>query len=352
MREDLIVLGAGCVCCSVRNDLMSALFDLHVKASRGQIPRYSRVILETTGLADPTPIVGTLAKYGLLRSYFHLAAVVTAVDTCLGARTLATQPESVKQAALADRILLTKTDLAPASALTNLDALLASINPLAPRTRTERGIAPPAALLDRATDYASPADSALVVSRGRDEHQHQHEHEGTAHGVDVRSFSETIEVPIEYEAFAMWLSLMTQMQGEHLLRFKGILRVRGDSSPVVIQSVQHVVYPVRSLSCWPYQPACSKIVVITRASIKSDCRPFGAAFERLWVLPSQPAVSDDGHHPRRLSRREPFYFPSGFTTSRSSLGLSSVGLSVALVAKRAQSQPTKRTGPINAIACI
>lgn len=265
VREDLIVLASGCVCCSVRNDLMRALCELRVKADRGEIPRYARVIVETTGLADPTPIVGTVAKNGLIRACFHLSAVVTAVDACLGEATLTAQPESVKQVAVADRILLTKTDLGDPSAMVRLEQRLAALNPLARRTRAARGVVPSDAILARAPAHPIVHEMGADPDHENVDHlQHHHHDVDSSHGSDLRSFSETLHGPLDYRAFALWLSMMTQVHGEHLLRVKGILHVDDDPMPVVIQSVQHVVYPVTSLSAWPFEPRVSKVVVITR----------------------------------------------------------------------------------------
>ncbi|MCW5830976.1 MAG: GTP-binding protein [Labilithrix sp.] len=259
VREDLVVLASGCVCCSVRDDLTRALCELHVKAERGEIPRFARVVLETTGLADPTPIVGTIAKNGLLRSCFHLSAVVTTVDACLGDRTLSAQPEAVKQAAVADRLVITKADLADTPTLSRLERRLAAINPLAPRSRARRGVVHADALLGEAPAHPIVAGAALDAQ----EHGHAHPPE-EPHGPDLLSFAELVEGPIDYRGFALWLSMMTQVHGEHLLRVKGILHVDDDPRPVVVQSVQHVVYPVTSLPTWPFEPRASKVVGITR----------------------------------------------------------------------------------------
>lgn len=256
VREDLIVLASGCVCCSVRNDLMRALCELHVKAERGEIPRYSRVVVETTGLADPTPIVGTLAKNGLLRSCFHLAAVVTSVDACLGDQTLSAQPEAMKQAAVADRLLITKTDLADAPTCTRLEERLASLNPLALRIRARRGVVPAEALLGEAPVHPVVVGAPML--------EHEHGPHVDHHGPNLLSFSEVLEGPLDFQEFALWLSMMTQVHGEHLLRVKGILHVDDDPLPVVVQSVQHAVYPVTTLSRWPFEPRASKVVCITR----------------------------------------------------------------------------------------
>ena len=269
VREDLVVLSSGCVCCSVRNDLMRALCELHVKAERDEIPRYSRVIVETTGLADPTPIVHTVAKNGLVRSCFHLSAVVTTVDASLGEATLSAQPESVKQAAVADRILLTKTDLADPSTVSRLEQRLATLNPLASRIRTRCGVVDREAIIAGAPAHpVAVTEDANTVDAHSHHVEHEHHHHDAAgessHGSDLLSFAETLHEPVNFRAFALWLSMMTQIHGEHLLRVKGILLVDDDPLPVVVQSVQHVVYPVTSLATWPFEPRSSRIVVITR----------------------------------------------------------------------------------------
>jgi G3E family GTPase len=257
VRDDLVVLGAGCVCCSVRNDLMRSLCELHGRAERGEIPRFARVIVETTGLADPAPIVRTVAKNGVVRALFHLSAVIATVDACLGEQTLARQAESVTQAAVADRLVVTKTDLATAELVGRLDERLAALNPLATRSYAAQGHVGSDILLEPAPTHPLRAP---VPERETEEH----EHPAGGHGDDLHSFSETLDAPVDYRAFALWLSMMTQVHGEHLLRVKGILHVADDPLPVVVESVQHVVYPVRTLGAWPFEPRASTVVAITR----------------------------------------------------------------------------------------
>lgn len=257
VRDDLVVLGAGCVCCSVRNDLMRSLCELHGKAERREIPRFARVIVETTGLADPAPIVRTVAKNGVVRALFHLSAVVTTVDACLGEQTLARQTESVAQAAVADRLVVTKIDLASAELIARLDGRLAALNPLATRTYAAQGRVGSDILLE-------PAKAHPLLGPVAEHETDGHGHAEGAHGDDLHSFCETIDGALDYNAFAFWLSMMTQIYGENLLRVKGILHVTDDPLPVVVESVQHVVYPVRTLGAWPVEPRMSTVVAITR----------------------------------------------------------------------------------------
>lgn len=257
VRDDLVVLGSGCVCCSLRNDLMRSLCELHGRAERGEIPRFARVIVETTGLADPAPIVRTVARNGVVRTLFHLSAVVTTVDACLGERTLARHAESVAQAAVADRLVVTKTDLASAERVAQLDERLAALNPLATRSHAAQGNVGSEVLLE-------PAPSHPLGVQLPEREPDAHEHPAGGHGDDLHSFSETIEGPLDYNAFAFWLSMMTQIHGEHLLRVKGILHLSDDPLPAVVESVQHVVYPLRTLGAWPLSPPASTVVAITR----------------------------------------------------------------------------------------
>jgi len=258
VREDLIVLGSGCVCCSVRNDLVRALCDLYMKRKRGDVPAFDRVLIETTGLADPTPILGTLAKNGLVRSVFELATVVVAVDGELGIHSIQRHPEVAKQITAADRIIFTKADRVDIAKLDTLEAHVAGMNPMAERLRSALGQVPARLFLERAPDWPQPTVLAAGDQAGA------HDTVGEAHGVDVRSFSETFEEAIDFRAFALWVSMMTQIHGEHILRMKAIVHARGETLPLVAQAVQHVVFPVETLSEWPCSPPASRVVVITR----------------------------------------------------------------------------------------
>jgi G3E family GTPase len=291
VSEDVVLLNSGCICCSVRGDLISGLRDLFVKRTRGEIPEFDRVIIETTGLADPAPILHTLMTDPLLTTKFRLDSVVTTVDAIHGAGQLDNHPESVKQAAVADRILMTKADLADEATRTALETRLRALNPAAPIYPVVNGdIAVSklfnAGLYDPTTksmdvqkwlrdeayeqhgdDHAHHHDDHgdHAHDHGHHDHSHHdHSHDVNRHDDHIRSFCITFDEPIHWDAFVTWAEIFTQMRGESLLRVKGILNLVGEDAPVAIHAVQHVFHPPASLPAWPSDDHRSKIVFITK----------------------------------------------------------------------------------------
>lgn len=290
VSEDVVLLNSGCICCSVRGDLISGLRDLFAKRTRGEIPEFDRVIIETTGLADPAPILHTLMTDPLLTTKFRLDSVVTTVDAIHGAGQLDNHPESVKQAAVADRILITKADLADDATRTALEARLRALNPAAPiypvvngdiavSKLFNAGLYDPATksmdvqkwLRDEAYEQYGDAHNHHHDDHGHHEHHEHHDHDHPDHSHDVnrhddhiRSFCITFDEPIHWDAFVTWAEIFTQMRGESLLRVKGILNLVGEDAPVAIHAVQHVFHPPASLPAWPSDDHRSKIVFITK----------------------------------------------------------------------------------------
>lgn len=287
VSEDVVLLNSGCICCSVRGDLISGLRDLFVRRTRGEVPEFDRVIIETTGLADPAPILHTLMTDPLLTVKFRLDSVVTTVDALHGAGQLDDHRESVKQAAVADRILITKSDLADVETLAHLEARLRQLNPAAPIHAVTLGDIDPARLFN--AGLYDPATKSMDVQKWlrdeayeqhgddpHDHHDHAHDHDHThthahdhAHDVNrhddhIRSFCITFDAPLHWEAFVTWAEIFTQMRGENILRVKGILNLVGESNPVAIHAVQHVFHPPATLPAWPDEDRRSKIVFITR----------------------------------------------------------------------------------------
>ncbi len=292
VSEDVVLLNSGCICCSVRGDLISGLRDLFVKRTRGEIPEFDRVIIETTGLADPAPILHTLMTDPLLTTKFRLDSVVTTVDALHGAGQLDNHPESVKQAAVADRILMTKADLADDATRTALESRLRALNPAAPIYPVVNGDIAVSKLFN--AGLYDPATKSMDVQKWlRDEayehhgdehhhdahdhghghehghshdheHHHDHSHDVNRHDDHIRSFCITFDEPIHWDAFVTWAEIFTQMRGESLLRVKGILNLVGEDAPVAIHAVQHVFHPPASLPAWPSDDHRSKIVFITR----------------------------------------------------------------------------------------
>jgi len=286
VSEDVVLLNSGCICCSVRGDLISGLRDLFVKRTRGEIPEFDRVIIETTGLADPAPILYTLMTDPLLTTKFRLDSVVTTVDAIHGAGQLDNHPESVKQAAVADRILMTKADLADDATRTALETRLRALNPAAPIYPVVNGDIAVSKLFN--AGLYDPTTKSMDVQKwlrdeayeqhGDDHHQddhghhdhhdhdhhHDHSHDVNRHDDHIRSFCITFDEPIHWDAFVTWAEIFTQMRGESLLRVKGILNLVGEDAPVAIHAVQHVFHPPASLPAWPSDDHRSKIVFITK----------------------------------------------------------------------------------------
>lgn len=286
-NEDTILLSSGCLCCTIRGDLVTSLRDLFLRRVRQEVPEFKRVVIETTGLADPAPILHTLMNDPLVSARYRLDGVVTTVDAVNGAATLDRQVEAVKQIAVADRILLTKLDVADATLVEKLQHRLRSINPGAPIYPIAHGKIDPEKIFD--AGLYNPNSKTLDVQQWLQEeayenyshsshnHGHSHEldhtHEGRHHHhqLDVNrhddhiiSFCLTIDQPLEWSQLAYWLDMLATYRGDDLLRVKGLLNVAGNSRPVVIHGVQHLFHPPVELQEWPSTDRRSRIVFITR----------------------------------------------------------------------------------------
>jgi len=245
--ERTVLLASGCVCCTLRGDLSEELLDLLDRRGRREIPRFRRVVVETTGLADPAPILSTLVSEPVVQHHFERGPVIATVDAVNGARQLDRQHESRKQAAAADQLVVTKTDLVDEEAVASLERRLRTLNPAAGVSEASFGNIDPVRLLRRMPDVRPVAAAAGA--------------EPATH--DVRSFTLTFDEPLDWTAFGIWLTMLLQARGEDLLRVKGLLNV-GAPGPVVLDGVQHVVHPPRHLDAWPDDDRRSRIVFIGR----------------------------------------------------------------------------------------
>ncbi|RRH98425.1 GTP-binding protein [Mesorhizobium tamadayense] len=269
-EEQFTLLDNGCVCCTVRGDLVATLKELDRRSEAGETPPLNRVIIETTGLADPAPILHTLMAEAELMARFRIGGIVTTVDAVNGAATLERHVEATKQVAVADRLLVTKTDLVSDDAL---NALLHRLDHLAPTV--EQTVARNGEIeLDLLASL--PADAAAAVTRiatrleavaHHDHHcgpncQHDHRHDAH-HG--IQSFSFVIDKPVEWDAFARWLDYVAALRGEDLLRFKGLVHVADEPErPLVLHGVQHVFHPPARLDRWPSADRRTRLVFIVR----------------------------------------------------------------------------------------
>ena len=282
LDAETVVLQSGCVCCTIRGDLADAIRKLFSRRERGLIPRFSRLAIETTGLADPAPIVATLLAEPVIRHHFRLGNVIATVDAINGRRHLADNPESVKQVAVADRIVLTKTDLAGAT--DDLKTALRGLNPTAPLIDAAEPLDPDDLM---ASDVYDPARKSAEVRRWLDQEAHRmapdgrhHGHDPNRHDRDIRAFCLTFDQPLDWTAFGIWLTMLLHAHGERVLRVKGILNVLGLATPVVIHGVQHVIHPPAHLERWPDSDRRSRIVFIVRNIDPAAIEESLAAFNR------------------------------------------------------------------------
>jgi len=286
---ETVILQSGCVCCTIRGDLADAIRKLFSRRERGLVPRFDRLAIETTGLADPAPIVSTLLAEPVIRHHFRLGNVIATVDAVNGALHLAHNPESVKQVAVADRIVLTKTDLAEKARIAELKAALARLNPTAPILDAATDPLAPDDLI--AADVYDPARKTAEVQRWLDEEAHRaaaaaghHGHDPNRHDRGIRAFCLTFEQPLDWTAFGIWLTMLLHAHGERVLRVKGILNVPGLATPVVIHGVQHVIHPPAHLEAWPDAERRSRIVFIVRDLDPAAIERSLAAFNRQAAL--------------------------------------------------------------------
>ena len=262
--EDIVLLNSGCLCCSVRGDLITALRDIFLKRVRGDVPEFVRAVIETTGLADPAPVIHTLMTDPLIGARYRLDGVIATIDAVLGEGQLDDHAEAVKQAAMADRIVLTKCDLAETG---NLRKRLTALNPAAPILAADHGNVDPAALFGVGL-YDPDSKTADVAGWLNEEayghHHDDHSHDANRHDDHIRSFCITLDEPVAWDRFTQWMDIVQSTRGESLLRIKGILNVAGEARPVAVHCVQHVFHPPAALPEWPSADRRSKIVFITR----------------------------------------------------------------------------------------
>jgi G3E family GTPase len=277
--DDTVVLSSGCLCCTIRGDLVDTLRSLFLRRRKGVIPQFKRVVIETTGLADPAPVLHTLMQDPLVSECYRLDGVITTVDAVNGMDQLDRQMESVKQAAVADRLLLTKSDLAEAPKVDALLDRLRKLNPAAPILPIRDGQIDAGELLN--AGLYNPETKSLDVRRwlkaeaysghhldhghGHDhDHHDQNPHDVNRHDSRISAFALDWDRPLDWSVFVEWIEMLITGHGENLLRLKGILNVAGEESPIAIHGVQHLFHPPIALPAWPDADRHSRIVFITR----------------------------------------------------------------------------------------
>lgn len=277
--DGLVLLESGCLCCTIRGDLVNTLEDLLRRFDNGRLPALKRVVIETTGLADPVPVIASVIQHPYLDRRYAIDGVITVVDAVNGLATLDTLEEAVRQVAVADRIVLTKTDLPEARPeLATLRATLASIAPGAPvlaagpdtpKARDLIGLG----LFDvAAKPEAVGAWLAIEELAGA----HDHAHDISRHGPDVRAVTLSADQPIRAQSFDLFWTMLRSTHGPKLLRLKGIVHIaEHPERPLVVHAVQRLMHPPEALARWPGADRRSHLVLIARDLDMS-------VVERLW----------------------------------------------------------------------
>ncbi|MGJ5177918.1 CobW family GTP-binding protein [Bradyrhizobium oligotrophicum] len=270
LDEQTILLGSGCVCCTVRGELAVAMRDLFSRRERALVPPFRRLVIESTGLADPFPVLSTLRADPVLRHHFRAGGVVTTVDAVNGLQHIARHPEALRQIAAADVIALTKTDIAGREQAEAVRARLQAINPLSPVIAVaEEPFAPDRLLSDRSHGFKAFADPT-----------------GPAAHSSARAFSIVVDQPLDWSVFGVWLTMLLNRHGTQILRVKGVLSLQGETRPVAVRGVQHLVHTPTHLKSWPDDDRRSRLVFIVDGIAPDLVKRSFAAFTGLSPDPS------------------------------------------------------------------
>ena len=271
--DEVTLLGNGCLCCNVRSDLQIALRKLVADRDRQKIPHFNRVLIETSGLADISPILQTFSTDRALGAEFAVEVVLTLVDAVAGLRNLSKAPEARKQAILADRLVISKIDLADSKSKKQLAAKLNELNPRAAIDMAKDGEIDPKHLIDSGQDASAPQRSGFVAE--------------AVHSDGIASFVMREKKPLDWEVFQRTMETLIALRGPDLLRVKGILNLAGGKGPVVFQAVQHLIHPPVELSAWPDKDRSSRVVFITRGVSEQQVRELFAAVRALGRTPAE-----------------------------------------------------------------
>lgn len=257
--ESMTLLPNGCLCCAVRTDLQDTLRELFLKRRAGEVIDFDRVCIETSGLADPVPLIHALISDPMLTAHYRLDGVITLVDAVNGPSTLAQMPEAVKQVAVADRLVITKTDLAAAEAVTALQAQLQALNPQAQQRIAVRGQLDPAELSGLGLPRARIDAATLARWLGPVDDPKHADH---THG--ITTFCLWFDTPFSWASLSAIIHVLTTLRGPDLLRVKGLVNVAEEPGPVVVQGAQHLFHEPATLDAWPSDDHRSRLGFITR----------------------------------------------------------------------------------------
>lgn len=261
---DVVTIPGGCVCCRAAGDVVRALRELYFQRADGRVGDFRRVVIETTGLADPVPLLATLIELPLAAARYALSGVVATVDAVHGLKALDSHPEAVKQVAMADRVVITKCDLADAAAVDAVEARVREIAPGATRLRSSRGDADPARLFDTGLYRGErvPMDAAGWLNAGA--YRIAGRPAAPRHDSRITSFVWTAPEPLAWDDVETALETLTELMGERILRLKGLVSVAGEAGPRAVHGVQHTLYPCARLAAWPDADRSTRLVFIGR----------------------------------------------------------------------------------------
>ncbi|TBF28591.1 GTP-binding protein (plasmid) [Rhizobium leguminosarum] len=279
--ENMVLLQSGCLCCTVRGELADAIRDLHSKRERGIVPPFDRIVIESTGLADPFPVLSTLKADPVLRHHFRSSGVIATVDTVNAGRQLAAYREPMRQVAVADLLVLTKADIAESGQVARVTAMIRQINPDAPIVLGSDDVV---SLMEdmttgRAEAMQSPGgfycdDPGPVLA--------------SDHSGGIRSFVLVSEGTVDWTSFGIWLTMLLNRHGDRILRVKGILNIEGEDFPVAIHGVQHLVHTPVHMQSWPGGDRRSRIVFIVDGIAPAAIERSFDAFNGLGVAKVAP----------------------------------------------------------------
>ncbi|MGD1885510.1 MAG: CobW family GTP-binding protein [Paracoccaceae bacterium] len=297
--EETILMQSGCLCCTFRGDIAKTLGKLMARKQSGELS-FDRIVIETTGIAEPAPIVHTLVVDQLMPHYYRMDGIVTVADAATGACTLETQVEAVNQIALADLIVVTKTDLVSQVDLVEYEAQLSTINNAAQRVYADHGKVPTGVLFglsalredvasDEIANWLGNAEEPSTPHKNGDDNNHDHNHHHQQH--QIRSASIELSDPIPASVFDFWLDMLIAIKGPDLLRIKGIVHVEGMDWPFVFHGVQHIFDAPVPLKSWSGQDAKSRVVVIARNMSQDD---LDASLNMLRMQPKEVETATDG----------------------------------------------------------
>lgn len=274
IADNTVLLNSGCICCTLKNELADTMRDLFFKRALQAIPQFNRLVIETTGMADPGPILGNLMNEPVIESTFRLDAVVVTIDSVYGLTQLENNIEAIKQAAVADVLLLTKTDIATPEAIEALQAKLSAINPGATQHLIQHGNINPDSIID--VGLFDPTGKTATPQRWLRNPSKANTPKGTLpqkqHQDGITSFTVTMPKPLNWRDLKPVILKLCQTHGAKLLRLKGIIHAEDQPAPLAIHAVHFTPYPPTLLEGWDEEDAMSRIVIIGKDIDESEIR--------------------------------------------------------------------------------